>query len=107
MSRYSAILALRGSIAKSVAKTKPDKPINVDGRIKKLIRSVFYKNTPAGYSTVVRIKNAARRAALKTQVLIRAFDLPAPKRSFSLSGISVTYFKTVTIQDITKQGRLH
>lgn len=114
MSRYSAILALRGSIAKSVAKSKSDTNLRIDSRLKKLARSEFYKATPRGYSTVTRIKAAGRRAALKTQAIVKAFDIPAPGTRISgqfgylkrLSGVSVTYFKYFKRSDVAKQGRL-
>jgi hypothetical protein len=106
MSRYSAIIALRGSIAKSVARTKPDKEARISGRVTQLTRSIFYQNTPRGYSTVVRIRKAVTRGP--KLVTIRAFDLEPTGNLGNLkriSGIAVTFWRRLRSSDVAKQGR--
>ena len=101
MSRWSAIMALRGSIAKAAKRGRI-----APRRITALTRSVFYHNTPKGYSTVARIAKRARQFATKSPVLIRAFDIaPSGGTLKRVSGVTVAFLRGVTITDIRRQGR--
>lgn len=110
MSRYSAVKALRLSIAKAVTKTKDNQPLKLKRKLKKSFNTILYQNTPKGYSTVTRIAKLGRAFARNNPSTVRAFDLKEVKGSFSylkrLSGINVTFFKGITRQDVIRDGRL-